>query len=300
MTQNGETAIIISGYTEMSDNYYQTLGIKRGASDKEIKQAFRRLARKYHPDVNPGDKSAEAKFKEVNEAYEVLSDPEKRRKYDQFGRNWKYADQFPQGGFQAHGGPTGATFNFSDLGGFGTIFGEMFGRRGGARTAQRSTVEVEADVSLEEAYSGATRTVQLPGSQGKRLEVQVPPGVDNGSKVHVTAGDTELYLVTRVAPHRRFTRKGADLYLDLSLPLVDAVLGSEQEVPTIKGKVMLTVPPESQNGQMFRLKGQGMPHLGQSNRRGDLFATLKVMLPTNLTEQERDLFGSLKELRAAR
>ena len=284
----------------MNGNYYQTLGIKRDASDKEVKQAFRRLARKYHPDVNPGDKAAEAKFKEVNEAYEVLSDPEKRRKYDRFGRNWKYADQFPPGGFQAHAGPTGATFNFSDLGGFGSIFGEMFGRRGGARTTQRSTVEVKAEVSLEEAYNGATRTVRLPGSQGKRLEVQVPPGVDNGSRVHVTAGDTELYLVTRVAPHRRFFRKGADLYLDLSLPLVDAVLGSEQEVPTIKGKVMLTVPPESQNGQMFRLKGQGMPHLGRSDHRGDLFATLKVMLPTNLTEQERELFGSLKELRTAK
>ena len=284
----------------MNGNYYQTLGIKRDASDKEVKQAFRRLARKYHPDVNPGDKAAEAKFKEVNEAYEVLSDPEKRRKYDRFGQNWKYTDQFPQGGFRSHAGPTDATFNFSDLGGFGSIFGEMFGRRGGARTAQRSTVEVKADVSLEEAYSGAARTVQLPGSQGKRLEVQVPPGVDTGSRVHVTADDTELYLVTRVVPHRRFSRKGADLYLDLSLPLVDAVLGSEQEVPTIKGKVMLTVPPESQNGQMFRLKGQGMPHLGRPDQRGDLFATLKVMLPTNLTEQERELFGSLKELRTAK
>ncbi len=285
----------------MSDNYYQTLGIKREASDKEVKQAFRRLARKYHPDVNSGDKAAEDKFKEVNEAYEVLSDPEKRRKYDRFGQNWKYADQFPPGGFRAHSaGPTDATFNFSDLGGFGSIFGEMFGRRGGARTAQRSTVEVKADVSLEEAHSGTTRTVQIPGSRGKRLEVQVPPGVDNGSRVHVTAGDTELYLVTRVVPHRRFTRKGADLYLDLSLPLVDAVLGSEQEAPTITGKVMLTVPPESQNGQMFRLKGQGMPHLGRPDQRGDLFATLKVMLPTNLTEQERDLFVSLKEMRAAK
>ena len=285
-------------YIEMSDNYYQTLGVKRDASDKDVKQAFRRLARKYHPDVNPGDKASEAKFKEVNQAYEVLSDPEKRRKYDQFGQNWKYADQFPHGGFQAHS--AGATVDFSDLGGLGAIFGDVFGRRGGARTAQRSTVEVEADVSLEEAYSGATRTVQLPGSRGKRLEVQVPPGVDTGSRVHVTAGNTELYLVTRVVPHRRFTRKGADLYLDLSLPLVDAVLGSEQEAPTIKGKVMLTVPPESQNGQMFRLKGQGMPHLGRPEQRGDLFATLKIMLPTNLTEQERDLFGRLKEMRAVK
>ena len=280
----------------MSDNYYQTLGIKRDASDKDVKQAFRGLARKYHPDVNPGDKASEAKFKEVNQAYEVLSDPEKRRKYDRFGQNWKYADQFPPGGFHS----AGATVDFSDLGGFGSIFGEMFGRRGGARTARRSTVEVTAEVSLEEAYSGATRTVQLPGSRGKRLEVQVPPGVDTGSRVHVTAGDTELYLVAKVASHRRFTRKGADLYLDLSLPLVDAVLGSEQEAPTIKGKVMLTVPPESQNGQMFRLKGQGMPHLGNPERRGDLFATLKIMLPTNLTEQERDLFGRLKEMRAAK
>ena len=284
----------------MSDNYYQTLGIKRDASDKEVKQAFRRLARKYHPDVNPGDKSAEAKFKEVNQAYEVLSDPEKRRKYNRFGQNWKYADQFPPDGFRAHTGPTGATVDFSDLGGFGAIFGDMFGRRGSNRTTQRSTVEVIADVSLEEAYSGATRTVQLPGSRANRLEVQVPPGVDTGSRVHVTAGYTELYLVTRVAPHRRFTRKGADLYLDLSLPLVDAVLGSEQEVPTIKGKVMLTVPPESQNGQMFRLKEQGMPQMGQPDQRGDLFATLKVMLPTNLTEQERDLFGRLKEIRTAK
>lgn len=328
----------------MARDYYEVLGVKRNASDKEVKQAYRRLARKHHPDVNPGDKTAEAKFKEINAAYEVLSDPEKRRKYDQFGENWQYADQFDQAGKQGdfrwdfrQGSPFGSdrgdsAFDFGDLGG---VFGNLFrGARSGRTTRRRGeNIEQPLEVTLAEAFSGATRILQLQAEepcsvckgsglirnvpcsncQGlgrvlvpRHLEVKIPPGVDNGSRVRI-AGEGrkgydggnrgDLYLVISVRPHPNFERKGDDLYTEVAIPLTTVILGGEVEVPTLKGKVALKVPPETQNGQVFRLGGQGMPHLGGKSK-GDLLAKVKVVLPTGLTPREQELLAELKALRS--
>ncbi|MBI4338492.1 MAG: J domain-containing protein [Chloroflexi bacterium] len=308
----------------MARDYYTVLGVGRSASDKDIRQAYRRLARKHHPDVNPGNEQAEATFKEINGAYEVLSDPEKRKKYDQFGENWKYAEQFAQAqarGGRRRGGETGSwgpggpgsgygaptSFDF-EVGpeGIGTILEEMMGGRragrgGRGRTSVRSVpVEIPVELTLEEAYAGATRILQLPVTptgQARRLEVRVPPGVDTGSRVHMAVDGADLYLVVTLRPHHRFTRKGADLYAELPVPLADALLGGEHVVETLTGKVALTIPPESQNGQAFRLRGRGMPVLGSSEQKGDLFVTLKVILPTGLSQRERELFQELRSLR---
>jgi curved DNA-binding protein len=286
----------------MGKDYYAILGVERGATEKEIKQAYRRLARRYHPDVNPGKKEAEAKFKEINEAYEVLSDPDKRQKYDQFGEDWKQAGAFSQG-FQ---GPfAGATVfgpeGTSNMGEF--IFDRLFQDLGiGRRRARRGPdIDYPVEVSLEEAFHGTTRVITSP--QGRRLEVKISPGVDNGSRVRV-AGEgvignppADLYLVISVRPHEVFQRKGVDLYTEVPIPLTVAVLGGEVHVPTLKGKkVALKVPAETQNGVVFRLAGQGMPHLGDSAR-GDLMAKVKVVLPTHLTAKERELFERLRSLR---
>lgn len=316
-------------------DYYQILGVSRSATEKEIKQAYRRLARKYHPDINPEDKSAEAKFKEINEAYEVLSDPEKRQKYDRFGDQWRYAGQFAQAGRDWDFGKGGAytTFEFGDL---GDVFDSLlrdFGTRFQAsrRPTRGRDLSHPIEVTLEEAYRGATRNIVFQaeelcpichgsgvfgnkacancGSSGrvirpKRLEVKIPPGVRDGSRIRV-AGEGgvgyggakgDLYLVVKVLPHERFERKEDDLHGEVLVPLVVAVLGGEVEVPTLKGKLALKVPPETQNGKVFRLARQGMPHLGDSSR-GDLFAKVKVVLPTNLNDAERKLFEQLRALR---
>ncbi len=292
-------------------DYYKILGVNRNASEREIKQAYRRLARKYHPDVNPGDKSAEAKFKHINEAYEVLSDKEKRQKYDQFGDQWQYADQFtrargqqaPFWEFRSGGRTTRIRF---DQGDFGSLFDDLL--RGfttgtsGRQPRRGRDIEVPVEVTLEEAYHGSTRTIRL--EDGKRLEVKIPPGVKEGSRVRLAGkGGTgsggvkgDLYLVTSVKPHRLFERRDDDLYIGVAVPLVVAMLGGEVQVPTLKGKLALKIPPETQNGRSFRLKGQGMPHLGDSTR-GDLLARVNVVLPTNLTPQEKELFKQLGELR---
>lgn len=291
-------------------DYYQILGVGRNASDKEIKQAYRKLARKYHPDVNPGDSSAETKFKQVNQAYEVLSDPDKRKKYDQFGDQWQHADQFAEAG--AYGpfrgfrqGGTRVEFTDFDASGLGDIFGDLFRNFGsagatgtGTRQRRRPVVEHPVEITLEEAFSGTTRLLNL---DGRRLEVKIPPGVDNGSKVRVASGAAEggsdVHLLVSVRPHSKFERKGKDLYVDVPVPLTDAVLGGEVEVPTIKGgKLALKIPPETQNGRSFRLSKQGMPVLHKKDERGDLFARVRVVLPTNLSEKERKLFEELRKL----
>ena len=328
-------------------DYYQILGVSRTATEKDIKKAYRRLARKYHPDVNPGDKSGEERFKEINAAYEVISDPEKRKKYDQFGENWQYADQFAQsqGGMRGDFGKGGPTiFDFGDLGArtggrsgvFDTLFGDLMGGRRGSRTTYRPTrgqdIDHPVEVSLEEAYHGTSRLIQMQAeepcstcsgtgtfangpcyscrgsgvvSRQKRLEVKIPPGVRDGSRVRVTGeGATgqmggakgDLFLVISVRTHERFERKGDDLYLDVPVPLADAVLGTEIQISTLAGRVALKMPPETQNGRVFRLAGQGMPHLGDS-KKGDLYAKVRVILPTNLTDREKRLFEELKALR---
>ena len=285
----------------MSKNYYDILGVPRNSSDKEMRQAYRRLARKYHPDVNPGDKTAEARFKEANEAYEVLSDPGTRRKYDQFGGKWKYADRFSkasstQGSHRWPSGDevdlSGGLFDFEDsiLGGFFTR--DLFGSR------RRRTIEYQVEATLEEAFAGTTRTVEVGGRQNpRRLEVKIPAGVDNGSRVLVTGGEGEqIILVVSVKPHPGFRRKGQDLYTEVSVPLYEAMLGGEVAVPTLKGRVMLKMPPETQNGASFRLSRKGMPRLGSQDRRGDLYVSVRVVLPKGLSEKERKLFQELNSI----
>jgi molecular chaperone DnaJ len=326
-------------------NYYDILGVKKDASDKDIKQAYRRLARKYHPDVNPGNKSAEARFKEVNAAYEVLSDREKRQKYDKYGDKWQYADQIEQAErqqaqYREYSPGGGTSFHFGgDIGGMDSILEELFGegrsrifsRRSQARRGQ--DLESTVEVTLEEAYSGTSRTINLQMEEPctvckgsgriqnlpcsvcrgagvvpniKRLEVKIPAGVATGSRVRISgkgqpgyggnAGD--LYLNISVQPHPILERQGDDLHTTVPVPLVTAVLGGEVQVPTLKGKLALKIPPETQNGRVFRLAGQGMPHLG-SSRQGDLLAKVNIVLPTRLTDKEKELFRQLGQLRPA-
>ena len=324
-------------------DYYQILGVNRNASEKEIKQAYRRLARKHHPDLNPNDKSAEARFKEINAAYEVLSNPEKRKKYDQFGEQWEYADQFAKSGGQERVrwdfGKGGTTFEYGDLSGFGDIFSSLFGDSGiGSRVGRGprrgQDIEAHIEVTLEEAYHGSTRLMQLQteepctacGSTGrvgnrvcticngaggkaipKRLEVKIPAGVRDGSRIRI-AGEGghglvggkkgDLYLVVKFLPHKLFERKGDDLYTEVSVPLDTAILGGEVRLPTLNGNISLKIPAETQNSKVFRLAGKGMPQLG-NNKYGNMFAKVKVVLPTNLTEEEKKLFERLQSLRPA-
>jgi len=321
-------------------DYYQILGVSRNASEKEIKQAYRRLARKHHPDLNPGDKSAEAKFKEINAAYEVLSNPEKRKKYDQFGEQWEHAEQFAKSGGQERVrwdfGRGGTTFEYGDLSDFGGIFSSLFGDSGagskmrGPRRGQ--DIESTIEVNLEEAHHGSTRVIQLQteepctacggtgrvgnrvctmcnGAGGKiipkRLEVKIPAGVRDGSRIRIAgegvsgrAGGKkgDLYLVAKVLPHKLFERKGDDLYTEVSVPLATVMLGGEVRLPTLNGNLSLKIPPETQNGRVFRMAGKGMPQLGNSNY-GNMFVKVKVVLPTNLTEEEKKLFERLRSLR---
>jgi len=324
-------------------DYYQILGVSRNASEKEIKQAYRRLARKHHPDLNPNDKSAEARFKEINAAYEVLSNPEKRKKYDQFGEQWEYAEQFAKAGGQGRVrwdfGKGGTTFEYGDLSEFGDIFSSLFGDSGIGSRMKRGPqrgqdIESPIEVSLEEAYHGSTRIIQFQTAEpctacggtgrvgnrvcticngtggkviSKRLEVKIPAGVRDGSRIRIAgeggpgrAGGSkgDLYLVAKVLPHKLFERKGDDLYTEVSVPLATAMLGGEVGLPTLNGKLSLKIPAETQNGKVFRLAGKGMPKLGNSDY-GSMFAKVKVVLPTNLTEEERKLFEKLRSLRPA-
>ncbi len=286
-------------------DYYETLGVAKGASEKDIRSAFRKLARKHHPDVNDNDPASEDKFKEINEAYTVLSDADSRRKYDHYGDDWKRADQFGQS-------RRGGGFSYSNMGGMGAgahgfnledLFGGIGGSMGG-RQAPPPPSEYPVSITLEEAFTGASRRLRM--QDGRRLEVKIPPGVDNGSRVHISsevARGADFYLVVSVKDNSTFRRQGKDLYVEFEAPLDDAVLGGELTVPTLTGKLALTIPKGTQNGRRFRLAGQGMPALNNStdnlrsdvDHRGDLFATLKVKLPSELTEEELDLFRMLRD-----
>ncbi|HEY0872545.1 MAG TPA: DnaJ C-terminal domain-containing protein [Vicinamibacterales bacterium] len=324
-------------------DYYQTLGVSKTASEKELKQAYRKLARKYHPDVNPGDKTAEAKFKEINEAYEVLGDPEKRRKYDELGANWRLYEQAQQqGGYPGGAGPFGAGSPFGgggwtvNMGGGGTGYRtmteeemrEMFGdedpfsdffrtffggggprerrARGRARAQKGRDIEHEVELTLEEAFHGATRRISIKqGGHARSVDVRIPPGVKDGSRVRA-AGEGEsganggaagdLYLRVRIRPHPVFERDGNDLRTKIAVPVTTAVLGGEANVPTMTGSVRLKIPEVTQSGQVFRLKGHGMPVVGKPDQRGDLYAAVEIQLPRTLTKEQRQHFEALKKL----
>ncbi len=362
--------------TTAKRDYYEILGVNKKASEVEIKKAFRKLARKYHPDVNPGDKAAEQKFKELNEAYEVLSDPKKRKQYDQFGHN-----AFGQG-FEAGGGSAGG-FGFEGFGGqgpeyftgrgFQDIFGNIFGaereaRQRGPQRGEDTSYTVEVD--LEDAVYGRTMQVNLqravncttcggtgfqPGtaprtcstcqgagavsqgsgfmkfshtcptcrgagkintnpctacsgsgtvSRSERINVKIPPGVDNGSKVRIAGmggpglnggppGD--VYIITRVRPHHYFERKGDNLYSEAKVTLKEAVLGEKIEIPTVDGTVMLSLPAGVQTGQQLKLKGKGVPHLGGGGV-GDHYVTISVVTPASLNDRGKELVRELDRL----
>ena len=321
-------------------DYYAALGVTKTATDKEIKQAYRKLARKYHPDVNPGDKAAETRFKEINEANEVLSDSEKRRKYDELGANWRAYENVPPGaqgwpgGFGGFRGPGAGSYTtagggqyrtvsqeeMEDIlagGGFSDFFNAFF--RGGAdgageerrsrRRGSRAGADLEHPVqlSLEEAYHGALRRISMKHDGHTRaIDVRIPAGVKDSARVRVSgegepgaggakAGD--LYLRVQVLPHARFEREGHDLTTRVEVPLTTAVLGGEATVPTLAGgTVRLKVPPTTQNGQKFRVKGQGMPVPGKPDERGDLYVVADVQLPRTLTAEARAHYEALARL----
>ena len=331
-------------------DYYQTLGVPRTASQAEIKKAFRRLARENHPDAKPDDATSEQRFKQINEAHAVLSDPEKRKKYDMLGANWEQMSRAgagaggagaagnPFAGFAGGGGGGNVRYEFRTSGAGGGDFSDFFrmffsegadaaadptgpgrGRRptGGqsfedilrdmgidgasvgrgdaprqapgaraGRPVHLATAEAVAEITLEEAFHGTTRRVEV---QGKRLEVTIPRGADNGTRIKLTGqgpGGGDLVVVVRVRPHPVFSRRGADLERELPIRLGEALLGAEVPVTTLKGKVLLRIPPGTQNGHRFRLKGQGMP-IFRGDGLGDLYARVRVVLPTRLDEDAR-------------
>ena len=319
-------------------DYYATLGVAKTATEKDIKQAYRKLARKMHPDVNPGDKTAESRFKSINEAYEVLGDPDKRRKYDELGANWRHYEQAQQQGRPGPFGDGAWTVNagggeggfrtmtedemrriFGDEDPFSDFFHAFFGgappdsqgrtpRQGRAsRTRRGRDVEQDLELTLEEAFHGATRRFAIKHEGHTRsVDVRIPAGVNDGSRVRVTgegehgaggAAAGDLYLRVHLLPHPRFERRGRDLYLHVQVPVTTAVLGGEADVPSIDGKhLRLKVPPATQNGQVLRLKGHGMPAVRRQDDRGDLYATVDVRLPRSLTPEQIRLYESLKAL----
>jgi curved DNA-binding protein len=304
-------------------DYYQTLGVSKTATQEEIKSAFRKLARKYHPDTAKDKKSAEEKFKEINEAYEVLSDPEKRKKYDAYGANWQQGGfQPPPGGggayegFPGGFGEGGVEFHFGGTG-FSDFFEQLFGaRRGGRRGfAGRDFEEppmhgqdVEADilVTLEEALHGSTRQISFRRGASAKIQtytVKIPKGVREGQRVRLAgqgessggggqAGD--LYLRIKFEKHPDFNVSGSDLYYDLEIPVWQAVLGGDAEIPTLDGRAKLHVPPGAQNGQKFRLSGRGLPR--KEGGRGNLYAVVQPALPRELTSRERELWKEIASL----
>ncbi len=328
-------------------DYYKVLEVTKEATTDEVKKAFRKLARKYHPDVNPGDKKAEEKFKEINEAYEVLSDPEKRKKYDTLGPNWQ--EQFgPQFNRRSYSNPyrsAPSSMDFESGAGFSDFFEALFGRTGvnpgagrssqeGLRRRVGDNIEQPVEVTMQEAYVGASRTFNVQSTEAcstcqgtgdvggrpcaacsgqgmttktKRLQIKIPAGVDNGSKIRV-AGEGQpgmgggargdLFLVISVKSDGQFERKGDDLYVDIDVDLVTSMLSGEVPVPLPDGRrLVLTIPAETQNGRLFRLSGKGMPRL-RGEGSGTLYARVKVVLPMQLTSEERGLFEKLAQMRS--
>ena len=288
-------------------NYYQILGLSPHATESEIRRAYRKLARKNHPDVNPNDKDAEDLFKKINEAYQILSDSNTRSKYDRYGDNWKSAERYQE----AHGRPQHAAgqwpFNLNDLSSFFTGRNHNSRRYNPSTSRGRPTdsayIERPVTITLEEAFSGTTRRVEFPAlyAEGipRRMEVQIPPGATSETKVHIPIGDgreQDLYLKISVRAHTTFDRKGANLSTKVKVPLVDAVLGGEVVISTLTGPISLKIPAGIDSGQTLRLSGQGMPHLNDPTVRGDMDVIVDVEIPKHITQEQRNIFEQLKGL----
>jgi len=296
-------------------DYYKVLGVGRRASQEEIKQAYRKLAVKHHPDKNPDNKNAEEKFKEISEAYEVLKDPEKRKQYDKLGANWKQYQQagFDQGPFG--GRNRGRTYSsgaddsdFMNGSGFSDFFESFFGRGGQQRSGPFRNVDFdfppgdlkgEVSISLEEAYHGAERLIDLAGEQ---IRIKIKPGAYDGLTLRAKgkgqkspsgkAGD--LHLNIKVAPHPAYERKGNDLHMEAPVDLFTALLGGKQEILTLSGKINITLREGTQNGKVVRLKGKGMPVYGRTGQHGDLYAKLQVRIPEHLSPDQKLLIEKLR------
>ena len=301
-------------------DYYSVLNLPKTASDADIKKAYRKLARKHHPDLNPNDEEANKTFQRINEANEILSDPEKRKKYDQYGKDWQHAEQFEEarrqqqqqsyaGGRPAGGNPDGDDFS----GGFGgadftDFLSSMFGQGGNARNGRQQTqfrgqdYRADLHLTLREARAMHKQTLTVGGST---IRITVPAGIENGQKIKlagygspgVNGGPTgDLYITFVLADDPRFKRMGNDLYVDEEIDLYTALLGGERVVETMDGKVKLTVPAETQSGTKVRLKGKGFPVYKQDSTFGDLYITWQIKLPTNLTDEQKALFRQLSAL----
>ncbi len=282
-----------------SKDYYLILGVERTASNEDIQRAYRKLARQFHPDVNQGDAGAEERFKEVNQAYDVLRDGKTRRDYDEFGDNWRHADQLRKRGSFTFHGSSGVDagkhpfFRFSNENprqpfSFGDIFSDQ----------RAHPQQIDTDITLEEAYFGCKRLLNLEaGNNGSRsLEIEIPRGIADGGKVRISPqGARPVEVKVKVLPHHRFRREGDDLHVETPTSMLDALLGSETTVKTMDGRVVLKIPQESQNGRSFRLAGKGMPKL-RSDQRGDLYVTLQVVLPERLNDEQRTLLQRLSEI----
>ena len=306
-------------------DYYKILGVDKNASQDDIKKAFRKLARKYHPDLNPNDPSAKDKFREINEANEVLSDPEKRKKYDEYGEHWKHADEFEAqkkarqhaggggGGFSGFGGDGGSYwyssdgegFSGGDAGGFSDFFESMFGHRGGGGRGNAGFRGQDFNAELHLSLRDAARThKQVLNVNGKQVRITIPAGVADGQVIKLKgyggeginggpAGD--LYITFKIAEDSVFKRLGDDLYVDVEMDLYTAVLGGEKVIDTLEGKVKLKIKPETQNGTKVRLKGKGFPVYKKEGQFGDLIITYSVKIPTNLTDRQKELFRELQQ-----
>ncbi|OJJ17545.1 molecular chaperone DnaJ [marine bacterium AO1-C] len=282
-------------------DYYNVLGVNKGATQSEIKKAYRKQAQKYHPDLNPDNAEAERKFKEVNEAYEVLSDATKRQKYDQYGSNWKQADQFGGSGPFTYEGEGFDSQYFSDF--FNNLFGGGFRGGFGNRSFRGEDLTSELALDLRDVYQTHKHTIVLGE---KQLRITIPAGVTDGQKIRLKGQGGEgmrggekgdLYLTFRIKRDPVFERNGQDLHTNVSVDLYTAMLGGTIEVNTLGGKVKVKLKPETANGTKMRLKGKGFPVYKQEGDFGDLYITLQVKLPTKLSQEEKTLFQTLADLR---
>ena len=283
-------------------DYYKILGIEKNATEDDIKKAYRKLARKLHPDLNPDDKNAHQKFQQVNEANEVLSDPEKRKKYDQYGKDWQHAEQFERQ--HAHQ-PGGQPFSNPGDHDFSSFFESMFGRTGRQSQAKFRGQDYNAELQLSLTDAMTTHPKVLTVN-GKNIRITIPSGVENGQVIKLNgygapgvnggpAGD--LYITFNIASHPVFKRLGNDLYMSANIDLYTALLGGETTIETLNGKVKLTVKPETQSGTRIRLKGKGFPVYKKEGEHGNLYVTYIVQLPTSLTEKQKELFTELSKLK---